>query len=240
MDNFRLVLLLLGLVIVAGVYLVTRQNQLRARKQREDSGENTVPRSSHAPYRKPTGKAHGVPRKSLARLVKTSQSRKVAFNGSEVANTAIEPLNVVVYVMAATGTQYRRSTLIDSLLNLGFSREFDDEFVYFTVDQYETDRRVHLFSVKDIQSPSVFVGDEGDNAVTNGVALELELPLAVDSMDAFEKMLTMARVLAAKTNGVVCDDLQNRLTNQATMHIKDKIMDFQRKMVLNQSLPLRQ
>lgn len=240
MDNFRLVLLILGLVIVAGVYLVSRYSPMRTRKPDETSSEGPVPRSSLAPYRKSTAKIQGSTRKSLTRLVKASQSRKVAFSGGETPTVAIEPLNVVVYVMASSGAQYRRSTLIDSLLSMGFSREYDDEFVYFTVDKVETDRRVHLFSVKDIQSPSIFLDDDNNNATTNGVALELELPIAIDSMDAFEKMLTMARVLAAKTNGVVCDDLQNRLTNQATMHLKDKIMDFQRKMVLTQSIPVQQ
>ena len=58
----------------------------------------------------------------------------------------------------------------------------------------------------------------------------MEIPGPIESVMAFERLLEVARRIATRLNGVVCDDLQNRLTKQATLHIKDKIVDYNRKL----------
>ena len=63
----------------------------------------------------------------------------------------------------------------------------------------------------------------------------MQLPGPMESVMAFERLLDVARHVATRLNGVVCDDLQNRLTKQATLHIKDRIVDYNRKLQFVQS-----
>jgi cell division protein ZipA len=84
--------------------------------------------------------------------------------------------------------------------------------------------------ITDAHVPGIFARVEQAEDKTNGLIFNMQLPGPIDSVMAFEKLLDIARQVAARLNGVVCDDLQNRLTKQATMHIKDRILDHNRKM----------
>ena len=175
--------------------------------------------------------------------VKKPQRRKryVKFLGEAAGNhsvkqsfynqqTDVAPLTVIVCVLPLTGIHFRRDQVLHCMASLGCVPRSDAHYDYLILDEHSGQKVNRLFSINDVHEPGIFSQEPDAPSSTNGLIFEMQLPGPMDSILAFEKLLEMARVVATKLNGVVCDDLQNRLTKQATTHLKDKIIDYNRKL----------
>lgn len=263
MDQFRLILVLVGIVILLLVYFLSRRSGSRWRETREalpeiprdDLSETPGERKRESPtrYRIPMSgdvapperpyqaalePPHNQPRKSRKRYVKFLSGSDD--NRSKTADyypldKSLEPLTVMVYVMPLPGITFRREQVARCLESLGCVPRSDAGYDYVILDRERNKSLQRLFMITDAHEPGIFARDEQVADKTNGLIFEMRLPGPMDSVMAFEKLLDIARLVATKLNGVVCDDLQNRLTKQTTMHIKDKILDHNRKMRFTQS-----
>ena len=141
--------------------------------------------------------------------------------------------------MPLAGISFQREQVLLCLESVGCMPRSDAGFDYVILDKSESKAMHRLFTITDAHSPGIFTQESEAPDRTNGLVFEMRLPGPIDSVAAFEKLLDIARVVATKLNGVVCDDLQNRLTKQATSHIKDRILDHNRKMRFTQSSSLQ-
>jgi FtsZ-interacting cell division protein ZipA len=194
------------------------------------------------PYRAAMEQEQSQPRKSRKRYVKFlsgADKNRAKDTGHFQIDRNLEPLTVVVYVMPLPGITFRREQVLRCLQSLGCVPRSDAGYDYVILDRTKNKNLQRLFMITDAHAPGIFARDEAAADKTNGLILEMRLPGPMDSVMAFEKLLDIARLIATKLNGVVCDDLQNRLTKQATMHIKDRILDHNRKMRFTQSSSLQ-
>lgn len=240
MDPFRLLLLAVGVILLIVVYYLTK----RAAKPSVRSSKYEIPKSGdiappERPYqasfetRKPRQK-----RKRFVSFMSGSQSSSSLGHGIYGQATTLEPFEVVVYLMPHAGLQFRREQVITCLENVGCVPRADGaDVVYdYLILEDELGKKVkRLFSVSDIHQPGIFSHTAQASEKTNSLVFKMELPGPIESVMAFERLLEVARRVATRLNGVVCDDLQNRLTKQATLHIKDKIVDYNRKLQFVQS-----
>jgi hypothetical protein len=132
--------------------------------------------------------------------------------------------------MPLPGIAFRREQVVRCLDSLGCVPRSDAGYDYVILNHAMNKTLHRLFMITDAHVPGIFARVEQAEDKTNGLIFNMQLPGPIDSVMAFEKLLDIARQVAARLNGVVCDDLQNRLTKQATMHIKDRILDHNRKM----------
>jgi FtsZ-interacting cell division protein ZipA len=151
----------------------------------------------------------------------------------------LEPLTVVVYIMPLAGISLRREQVVRCLESMGCVPRTDVGFDYVILDKSENKKMHPLFTITDAHTPGIFSEEPGAPDKTNGLVFEMRLPGPIDSVVAFEKLLDIARLVATKLNGVVCDDLQNKLTKQTTSHMKDKILDHSRRLRFTQSSSLQ-
>jgi FtsZ-interacting cell division protein ZipA len=255
MDQFRLILLLIGIVLLMLVYFLTRRSSSRQKNQLESpvttqtiagtkqripmSGDVAPPERPYQTAMAPTDKSQ---RKSRKRYVKflgasdTGRSSSLAYSQFE---QQLEPLTVVVYIMPLAGISLRREQVVRCLESMGCVPRTDVGFDYVILDKSENKKMHPLFTITDAHTPGIFSEEPGAPDKTNGLVFEMRLPGPIDSVVAFEKLLDIARLVATKLNGVVCDDLQNKLTKQTTSHMKDKILDHSRRLRFTQSSSLQ-
>ena len=235
MDPFRLILLAIGIILLAVVYYITKRASAkpglrRPRQKIPMSGDVSPP---ERPYQ-----ANFETRKPKRR------KRFVTYLSSGIAGTAskqsmydqattLEPMSVTVFIMPMTGLQFRHEHVVHSLESVGCvprSDGMDVSYDYLLIDDEHNKKLNRLFNIRDAHQPGIFSHQDDAPDKTNSLVVEMELPGPMDSVMAFERLLEVTRRIATKLNGVVCDDLQNRLTRQATLHIKDKIVDYNRKL----------
>jgi len=241
--QFRLTLVLIGIALLLVVYLRSRRFANRRRESSDDVPpkkpvKQRIPMSGDVnpperPYQAAMEPQQNQPRKSRKRYVKFLSGKEKHLSATAEhypLENSFEPLTVMVYVMPLPGITFRREQVIRCLESLGCVPRSDSGFDYVVLDRAVNKTLQRLFVITDAHAPGIFARDEQAAERTNGLIFEMRLPGPIDSVMAFEKLLDIARIVATKLNGVVCDDLQNRLTKQATMHIKDKILDHNRKM----------
>lgn len=252
MDQFRLILVLIGIALLLFVYFLSRRSSSRRRETpdevpSEKPARKRIPMSGDVapperPYQAAMEPPHSQPRKSRKRYVKflagTDSNRSRTADHYQLEKS-LEPLTVMVYVMPLPGITFRREQVLRCLESLGCVQRPDTGFDYVVLDSANNKTLQRLFMITDAHPPGIFARHEQAVDKTNGLIFEMRLPGPIDSVMAFEKLLDIARLVATKLNGVVCDDLQNRLTKQATMHIKDKILDHNRKLRFTQSSSLQ-
>ena len=250
MDQFRLILIFIGIALLLLVYVLSRRSSSRQRNQPEEptivqttaQKKPRIPMSGDVapperPYQATTEPVLSPQKKSRKRYVKflgsSNSSRSKSPTYSQL-DSPLEALTVVVYVMPLAGISFRREQVLRCLESMGCVPRGDDGFDYVILDKSENKMMHRLFMITDAHKPGIFSNDSDAADKTNGLVFEMRLPGPIDSVAAFEKLLDIARLVATKLNGVVCDDLQNRLTKQATSHIKDRILDHNRKMRFSQ------
>jgi FtsZ-interacting cell division protein ZipA len=246
MDPFRLLLIVVGLILVVAIYVASRRSPGDSLSTRSAlTRRHTIPLSGDVaaperPYQgnPESGRTLPIARKRRKRYVNYMRGSNAATASQQSfynLNTEPEPLSVTVFVLPLTGTTFKRDQVINCLKSLGCMPRGHQGYDYVILDDEQANRVNRLFTVKDVHDAGIFAGNGQAANSTNSLAFEMQLPGPMDSVMAFEKLLEVARLVATKLNGVVCDDLQNRLTRQTTLHIKDKIVDYNRRLRFTQS-----
>ncbi|MDB9905621.1 cell division protein ZipA [Oceanospirillaceae bacterium] len=85
------------------------------------------------------------------------------------------------------------------------------------------------FSMANMMEPGTFDLNDIDHLHTPGVVFFLGLPMAQDSMQAFDYMLETAQCLASNLGGGVLDEQRSVMRPQTIAHCRQQIRDFERR-----------
>ena len=85
------------------------------------------------------------------------------------------------------------------------------------------------FSMANMMEPGTFELDDIDHLHTPGVVFFLGLPMAQDSMQAFDYMLETAQCLASNLGGGILDEQRSVMRPQTIAHCRQQIRDFERR-----------
>lgn len=138
-----------------------------------------------------------------------------------------EPQDVIVVnVMAQSSARFNGHDLIQAFsqagLKLGamdiFHRHFDDN-----------DDTPVLFSLANMVVPGTFKLSELDSFETPGVSLFLTLPIASDSVAAFDNMMDTAQYLADCLGGDLKDENRCLMTRQTIEYARQRVVEFERR-----------
>ena len=89
-----------------------------------------------------------------------------------------------------------------------------------------------LYSMANIVVPGTFELSKMKTFSTPGVSFFLTLPMEGNSIEAFEEMLTTAKIIAARFNGELKDENRSVLTPQTITHYRGKLQEYARQQQL--------
>lgn len=231
MDALRLSLLLIGVAIVAAIYLWGRRQRRRAMQDdiidvplREagsaaaDDDWDVIPLLRHAVRGVPVDDAHLREFAGLnGRAVKAAVTEDMVADAVAAARVVEEGESMpaeellVLSVISQEGEFFRGPNLSDLFERLGL--HYGAMRIFHRLDAVSGEP---VFSVASIIEPGYFDLDTLHELRTPGLALFMRLPGPQDGRVAFEDMYATAQALAAAQEGRIGDQARNLLT-EATL-----------------------
>ena len=144
----------------------------------------------------------------------------------ELAQPASQELNevLVINVMAKRGRWLTGDKLLPLLLSQGL--KFGELKIFSKRVGDRQDGEV-VFSLANSLKPGTFDLNEMDSFATVGVTLFLELPTPINNLSAFDQMLQTAREIVETLDAELRDDQRNMMTGQTIEHYRQRVRDFE-------------
>lgn len=212
MDGLRWLLLIVGVLVVAGVYWYSRRESGQPgasdsrRRQEPALGESTVPPSS----------AEGLAPDDGADQHDASEP---------TTDDGEKPSEKIVTLRLVAG---RRGTFAGDELALGLRRagmRHGKFGIFHYYDGGEADRIV--FSAASLVEPGSFDLANLKNQKFPGISLFLVLPGPLEGARAFDTMMGAARSLAQELGAELLDESGSTLSIQRERYLREEIIEYQ-------------
>lgn len=207
MDGLRGLLLLFGLLVIAGVYLYSRRQK------------------------KPNEETESPPVRVEPRLESSDTDEEIAEPESEPESEAGDaslpsdgPQKIVtVRIVAREKKSFPGDELILSMRGIGLRHgKFG---IFHRYDGNDEDKTV--FSAASLVEPGSFDLQNIKEQEIPGISLFLVLPGPVECVDAFDSMLEAARALTQSLDGELLDESGSTLSIQRERYMREEIIQFQ-------------
>ncbi len=202
--ELRLILILIGAVIIAAIWLFSRQRS---------SAEKSAPRSA------PTLDEDGFSDDDLPSKTVPGASAKTA-----PVREQGEQLILALHVMPRAAADFPGTELQAALETCGL--KFGRYKVYHRLEGAVTDA-ASVFSVANVVEPGSFDPATLTESAFPGLTLFMVLPGPRGGVASYADMLATARRLAQLLGGEVLDQQRSTLTRQTARHIRERIIQFE-------------
>ncbi len=226
MDNLRLVLLIAGVVLIAGIYL--RERHRRRREELEREWYDLPPQAWSDDDQAAAGAAGG----SGARPGSVGASDLDAVSGlsarrddSPVRGLRGAPdqeLVVAVTVMAAPGAAIDGAGLVAAFADLEL--EHGELGIFHRLGAGGEIQ----FSVANAVRPGTLDPAAMTELSTPGLALFLRVPGPSEPIAACNAMIEVGHALAERCGARLCDDARNPLSTQGANHLREQVVEYLR------------
>ncbi|HEX5339358.1 MAG TPA: cell division protein ZipA [Gammaproteobacteria bacterium] len=221
MWELRLILILIGAVIVTGVYLWSRQSRNRgAGKAETFQRKSPVLRDS----------ASGSPATDDFSAAGVFPAEKAPHTNAPAHHADDQQLILALHVAARDNDEFAGARVLESLTGVGL--KYGRYRIFHRL--LKADPQQSVFSVANMVEPGAFDPATLPEQTLPGLTLFLVLPGPQDGVDAYADMLATARHLAERLDGEVLDETRSTLTRQTAHHIRERIIEFQRRVQLRQ------
>jgi cell division protein ZipA len=214
--ELRLILILIGVVFIAAIYLLSRQKKIRAGGFRRDTPtlqESNLPNI-------PSGPATGLEMPPAPNSVTASTVSEVT--GTDV-ETESEQLILALHVACRDHSGFAGAQVLAAFQSAGL--RYGQYQVFHRLA--DTGNEQSVFSVANMVEPGVLDPEKLPEMRVPGITLFLLLPGPQNGVAACADMLATARSLARQLGGDVLDESHSILTPQAAQHIRERILEFQ-------------
>ena len=216
MDGLRWLLLLFGLLIIAGVYLYSRREKTstedpaeRPRVAPSLDGDNLIDGPSSSP-------------ENIAVESDEPSDDSESADKSAIADDGPQKI-VTVRVVARNKQSFAGDELILSMRGIGLRH---GKFGIF--HRYDGgDESKSIFSAASLVEPGSFDLENIKEQRIPGISLFLVLPGPVESVEAFDLMLATGRALAQSLGGELLDESGSTLSIQRERYLREEIIQFQ-------------
>lgn len=211
MWELRLILILIGVVFIAAVYLLSRQGKYirhKFRKQPPTLSDSNLPE---------------IPSEQALSNESTHPRAEPAEKGPQ---TQGEQLIIALHIASRLQQGFTGVEVLAALESAGL--KYGQYQVFHRLTNSETPQSV--FSVANMVEPGVLNPESLPQSTIPGLTLFLLLPGPQNAIAACADMLATARLLARQLQGEVQDDKHNVLTSQAAQQIRKHILEFQQKL----------
>ncbi|MDH3747423.1 MAG: cell division protein ZipA [Gammaproteobacteria bacterium] len=220
MDGLRWLLLLFGLLVIAGVYWYSRREQTP--KDGADLIERRTPTLDGAADPPPAAE----PTESFtigAAADSVELGPTPADDAAAAPDNAVEQKVVALRLVARDGGVFKGDELILSLRGIGMRHgKFG---IFHRIDGNDEERTV--FSAASLVEPGSFDLANIREQTIPGISLFLVLPGPIDGADAFDLMMAAARTLAQSLNAELLDESGSTLSIQRERYLREEIVQFE-------------
>lgn len=211
MDGLRWLLLLFGLLVIAGVYLYSRREKPTASKDAV-SGARIEPRLDDA-----------ADTDSLLEFPSEPEEDESAEDEDALPADDAPQKIVTVRIVAREKKSFPGDELILSMRGIGLRHgKFGIFHRYDGNDESKT-----VFSAASLVEPGSFDLQNIKGQEIPGISLFLVLPGPIDSVEAFDLMLAAARALTQSLDGELLDESGSTLSIQRERYLREEIIQFQ-------------
>jgi len=212
MDGLRWLLLLVGLLVIGGVYLYSR-------REKAPADEDEAPLDRVEPS---LDEADPVAEPFLGNDEISSDG--VGVEDEEDLTAADTPQKIVtVRIVAREKKSFPGDELILSMRGIGLRHgKFGIFHRYDGSDESKT-----VFSAASLVEPGSFDLQNIKGQEIPGISLFMVLPGPVDSTEAFDSMMAAARTLTQSLNGELLDESGSTLSIQRERYLREEIIQFQ-------------
>ena len=212
MDGLRWLLLLVGLLVIGGVYLYSR-------REKAPADEDEAPLDRVEPS---LDDANPVAEQFL--IGEETSSDDVGVEDEEDLTAADTPQKIVtVRIVAREKKSFPGDELILSMRGIGLRHgKFGIFHRYDGSDESKT-----IFSAASLLEPGSFDLQNIKGQEIPGISLFMVLPGPVDSTEAFDSMMAAARTLTQSLNGELLDESGSTLSIQRERYLREEIIQFQ-------------
>lgn len=259
MDALRVSLVVIGILLVAAIYMYSRRELTAAEKRLKLASvwnwlrglRRFLPERNQAPP--PTHEEPDLSNPRMEPQISTAELHDIeeivplrSIGMEDVAEDVSLIVELTSDQIAPEGEQ-----LFIPLTIIGKrGKRFTGEAIRFACDACEfvlKDTGIYYYEVGDAQGfkqnllglanilePGVFDLEKMRTFDTPGLVLFLHLPAPVEAREAFDTLLKTGKLLAESLEGELCDDARNVLTNQAIGHLKEKVEAYRFKQKMTQ------
>jgi cell division protein ZipA len=237
MPELRWILLLIGLVVLAGIYVWDRRRAAVRRDSRSAAPDARVePRlDGELPWESETSDAVIEPLRvdPQPRRQFEEQLELETYPEDQESEGAPEPEDpaqqkiLALHIRSVTGADFTGPELLEAFA--AENLRYGEYGAFHHLDAADKS----LFTVVSMIEPGSFPVDQMDEFSTRGLSAFM-LVRQQGSIEALAHMIACARRLAAHLGGEVLDEAGSTLTNQRATHMKEEVVEFLRRSRLNE------
>jgi len=242
MDNLRLILILLGISIIAGIYIWDKVQSRDAIKKRTTSSTGNIKNKNETFFSEESKQEENFSSEfgnlnSFLSGIKSGHdpesidddnelhSIDISANVDENATAElveVSPNNIItLHIIPTDGALFTGKEIENFLSDLGF--QFGDMGIFH---YYVLDTSTPLISLANMFEPGNFDFKKMENFSTQGLSMFIRLPTPVGATTAFESMLNKAYDLAEMLNGEICGPNRNPLNEQMLDGIYQQLQHY--------------
>jgi len=247
MDSLRLTLVIIGLVVVAGIYIKFRSSDddliLLLKKlfnpinKNITSLEHTVlDEDDLIPVLTPIEdepdfsdfEALSKVISGRDRVEEYTKQQEITFTAVEdTSETGPESLIIILYIMSPKGHVFTGEGIHAVMTSAGL-KHGEHQIYHYSHDN------MAVFSIANAVEPGFFDLTKLKDVTTPGLAVFLQLPGPVECRKALDNLLEISKRLAEALSGELCDENRSVLTQQTISHLKDKVETYRLKQQTSQ------
>ncbi len=213
MDGLRWLLLLFGLLVIAGVYVYSRREQ-SVTDNKQSPTSRVAPQLAGGDSSDETDDA----------VVAIESSITDEESGSDSEEIDTPQKIVTLRIVANENKFFPGDDLVLSMRGIGLRHgKFG---IFHRYDGNDESRTV--FSAASLVEPGSFDLENIKEQEIPGISLFLVMPGPIDGIEGFDLMMTAARTLAQSLDGELVDESGSSLSIQRERYMREEIIQFQR------------
>jgi len=226
-DSLRLTLVIVGILIVGGIYMKFRSSSSKEASSNEDDLIPVLTPIDDEPEQDDFDALSEVisGRDRIEEYTKQAETPFTAVDDSSELGT--ETLLIVLNIMSPKGHVFSGEGIHAVMTSAGLVHGEHQIYHYLKDD-------VAVFSIANAVEPGFFELDKLDSISTPGLAVFLQLPGPLECRQALDNLLEVSQRLAKALGGDLCDENRNVLSAQTITHLKDKIEAYRLKQQASQ------
>lgn len=233
MDLLRLTLVIVGLVIIAGIYFKFRPvNDDSSDTNLKDAVEDDNLASADddlIPVLTPIDdEPDSSDFETLSQVIsgrdrfeEYSRSSNEGFSAAddEFVETGEAALLIVLNIMSPKEQLFSGDDVHAVMTSVGLTHGEHKIYHYLK-------NEVAIFSIANAIEPGYFDLDNLKNISTPGLAIFMQLPGPLECRQALDTLLDVSNRLATELGGALCDENRSVLSQQTITHLKDKVENY--------------
>jgi len=248
-DSLRLTLVIIGLIIVVGIYLKFRSanddlilrlkkifNPVTKKILSEPADNAVTDEDDLIPVLSPIDDEPDMSDfETLSQVIsgrdqveKYTKQDEIAFSAVEDTNeTGPESLLIILNIMSPKGHVFTGEGIHAVMTSAGLTHGEHKIYHYLQ-------NNLATFSIANAIEPGFFESSKLQTLTTPGLAIFMELPGPIECRQAFDTLLKISERLATALSGELCDENRSVLTKQTISHLKEKVEMYRLKQQMSQ------